>query len=67
MKNRQQPRSEARRSFLRKAATGGGAVAVVTALPGTAVATTAQPELPDTPKGYRLTRHVLDYYKSVSE
>jgi len=67
MKNRQKPQSEARRSFLRKAATSGGGAAVVTVLPGAALAAPEAPEQSDADKGYRLSRHVLDYYKSVSE
>ncbi len=68
MKNRQQPQSEARRSFLRKAAATGGGAAVVTALPGMAVASAPEEaEQPETSKGYSLTQHVLDYYKSASE
>ena len=67
MKNRQHPESEERRSFLRKAAAGGGATAVITALPSAAIAGPEEPEQADSQKGYRLTQHVLDYYKSVSE
>ncbi len=67
MKNRQKPQSEARRSFLRKAATTGGGAAVVTALPVAAVAAPEETEQPEGSKGYRLSRHVLDYYKTLSE
>jgi hypothetical protein len=67
MNNRQQPQSEARRSFLRNAALTCTAAGVVTSLPGTALAAPEEAERPQAEKGYRLTRHVLDYYKSVSE
>ena len=69
MKRVSKPEPRARRDFLRDAATAGGAAVVVAAAPATAVG--AQAEEPAAtagkPKGYRLTRHVLDYYKSAAD
>ena len=58
------PGVQSRRDFLRNAAIGGGSVAVAAALPATALGKTedAKPERPE--EGYRLTRHIADYYKS---
>ncbi|MCB1723481.1 MAG: formate dehydrogenase [Gammaproteobacteria bacterium] len=67
MKDPQQPISEARRKFLQDAvATGGLTVAAVT-LPGVAAAATPETATSEvTPRGYRVTQHILDYYKSAS-
>ena len=68
MKPSKQTTSQSRRAFLSKAAGAGACVAVTTALPG---AVTAAPNdetgrLGAGKSGYRLTQHVLDYYKSAS-
>jgi hypothetical protein len=69
MKRDAKPVSQARRAFLRNAAVCGGAAAACGAVPG---AVAAAPDVvgettPAKPKGYRLTRHVLDYYKSAAD
>jgi nitrous oxide reductase len=55
-----------RRQFLRAATIGGaGAVAAVVSSQ-TPIATEAQPAVPeDTGRGYRVSEHVLDYYRST--
>ena len=56
------PDSPSRRDFLRTAAIGGSAAAVA-ALP---VAAEAGDVISDAPEeGYRLTPHIVDYYKSA--
>lgn len=59
--------SESRRKFLRDAGIGSGAAVVAAAAPAVAV---AEPEADDKPdkqaEGYRLTRHILAYYKSAA-
>lgn len=54
-----------RRKFLRGTASAGAGVAVVSAVP-TVVAATDVEEKEKSPKGYRLTQHILDYYKSTT-
>ena len=68
MKQPEHTTSNSRRSFLRKAAGAGVCVAVTTALPGTvAAAPNDETGRLDAGKtGYRLTQHILDYYKSAS-
>ena len=54
-----------RRKFLRGTASAGAGVAVVAAVPGVVAATDV--EVKDkSAKGYRLTQHILDYYKSAA-
>lgn len=55
-----------RRKFLQGVATTGAGTAVAALLPVTAVAVEqSQPEKKK-PEGYRLTQHILDYYKSAA-
>jgi nitrous oxide reductase len=68
MTNDEQQVSQARRKFIRDAGLTGGAAAVAAAAPGVALA-----EAPETaaegskqPEGYRLTKHILAYYKSAA-
>jgi uncharacterized protein YbjT (DUF2867 family) len=64
-KDAKQTHDAARRNFLRTSAATGLGAAVAAALPGAAAAAEAAPE-PEEGKGYRLTRHVLDYYKTLA-
>jgi hypothetical protein len=59
--------SQSRRRFLRDAGISGGVAAVAATGSGAALATTTADD-PDKPKqeGYRLTKHILDYYKSAA-
>ena len=66
MKNKNQPEDTERREFIKKSTLAGAGVAVATmastsAIAGTGSETAEQPEQ----KGYQLTSHVLDYYKSA--
>lgn len=63
------PNDVSRRNFLRGALTAGiGAAAAVVASGGVAavVEEAEKPAEPPAKKGYRLTPHILDYYKSAS-
>lgn len=66
MKHPTQPKSEQRRDFLRQCAVLGGSATVVAAAGGVAADTLtdapAPAAAPETPKGYRLTPHIQDYY-----
>ena len=68
MKRDDDQKQNSRREFLRStAAAGAGAAAAVT-LPGVAVAAVSEAEQqPADRKGYRLTRHIVDYYKTAAE
>jgi hypothetical protein len=61
--------SNSRRDFLRGTVTTGAAAAVVTALPQAAVAEPTEEVQAKDPKrgskGYQVTQHVIDYYKSA--
>ena len=65
---RDDQKENSRRAFLRQtAAMGAGATAVV-ALPGVVVASEAEERQQSSEKkGYRLTRHIVDYYKTAAE
>ena len=69
MKKPTNPISESRRSFLRKAGASGGAAVVAAAAPAAAIAETPEAEATTgkPAEGYRLTRHILDYYKSAAD
>ena len=66
MKNKSHPKDQERREFIKKSTLIGAGVAA-TAMASTnavaeVVATTAEPSVK---KGYQLTQHVADYYKSA--
>lgn len=69
MKRDEQSISEGRRGFLRGVAGTGAAAAVVAAVPVTAAAGPAEEAAPADPKtgskGYHVTRHVADYYRTI--
>lgn len=62
----EQTTDSGRRKFLRGAASAGAGVAVIAAVPGAVTATDEKSEKDKSPKGYRLTQHILDYYKSAA-
>ena len=69
MKNPKQQVSQSRRRFLRETSISGGAVAVAASVPGVALAERPGDEAgPDktVQEGYRLTEHILAYYKSAA-
>ena len=67
MKNPKQQVSQARRKFLRDAGISSGIAAVAATTPGVALAETADSPAEQKPQeGYRLTKHILAYYKSVT-
>ena len=67
MKNPKQQVSKSRRNFLRDAGVTGGIAAVAATTPGLALAETSDNGAEQKPReGYRLTKHILDYYKSVA-
>ena len=67
MKNPKQQVSQSRRKFMRDAGVSGGIAAVAAAAPGVALADAAETEVDKAPdEGYRLTKHILDYYKGAA-
>lgn len=67
MKNPKQQVSQSRRTFLRDASISGGIAAVAATTPGVALAETVDTPAEQNPQeGYRLTKHILAYYKSVA-
>lgn len=67
MKKDRQKLDISKREFIKKSAFAGAGVVATAAVSGEAVATVSE-ETKQTgqSKGYRLTAHVLDYYKSVA-
>ena len=65
MKSNSQPKDQERRAFIKKSTLAGAAVAATT-MASSAVAQVSN-ETAEKPvqKGYQLTSHVLDYYKSA--
>lgn len=67
MKDPKQQVSHSRRKFLRDAGIAGGAAAVAAGSPGVVLAEDSGEMAGQKPtEGYRLTKHVLDYYKSAA-
>lgn len=67
MKDPDQPISPSRRKFLRDAGVSGGLAAAATAAPGIVAAeTSGQTAEHSAGDGYRLTEHILAYYKSAA-
>ena len=68
MSKQKQPADEGRRQFLCGSAVAGAGAVIAAGIPATAVAETAVQEADAKPaeEGYRLTQHVLDYYKSAA-
>ena len=67
MKNPKQQVSQSRRKFLRDAGISGGVAAVAATTPGVALAETGDSQAAQKPReGYRLTKHILAYYKSAA-
>ncbi len=66
MKNKNQLKDQERREFIKKSTLAGAAVATTT-LASTAVIAEVSEEFVEKPgqKGYQLTPHVMDYYKSA--
>ena len=65
-KELKQTHDAARRNFLRNSAATGLGAAVAVSLPATVTAEEEATPEPSVKKGYRLTRHVLDYYKTLT-
>jgi hypothetical protein len=67
MKKTQQQVSHARRRFIRDTGISGGVAALAASAPAVALAETAdEAEKADAKQGYRLTDHILAYYKSAA-
>jgi nitrous oxide reductase len=67
MNDSKQQVSQSRRKFLRDAGIAGGAAAVAAGSPGVVLAEDVKETAAQKPtEGYRLTKHVLDYYKSAA-
>jgi len=67
MTDSKQQVSQSRRKFLRDASVTGGIAAVAAGAPGMVLAETAGEGGEQKPsEGYRLTQHILDYYKSAA-
>ena len=66
MKNKSQPRDKERREFIKKSTLVGAGVAA-TAMASTSVIADVGAASAEKPgqQGYKLTQHVLDYYKSA--
>jgi len=55
-----------RREFIKSSTLAGAGVVATTVLPGTAIASNSVEEPEEKQKGYQLTEHVLEYYKSAA-
>ena len=67
MKKSEQQVSQSRRQFIRDAGISSGVAAVAASVPATALAETPDEGNEDSAhKGYRLTDHILAYYKSAA-
>lgn len=67
MKNSKQQISKSRRRFLRDAGVSGGIAAIAATTPAAALAEAeAETEQQKPHEGYRLTKHILAYYKSAA-
>jgi hypothetical protein len=67
MKHQKPQTSLSRRKFLRNTAITGGVAAASVTAPGIATADSSETTGEERPReGYRLTQHILDYYKSAA-
>jgi len=67
MKNPKQQVSQSRRKFLRDAGVSGGIAAAAATAPGVVLAENTQSGAEQKPdEGYRLSEHILAYYKSAA-
>ncbi|MEJ2212931.1 MAG: twin-arginine translocation signal domain-containing protein [Gammaproteobacteria bacterium] len=66
MKKTEDKPDNSRRKFLQGVASTGAGTAVAALIPGSATAAAEQSEPEKKPQGYRLTQHILDYYKSTA-
>jgi hypothetical protein len=65
VKNKSQQTDQDRRDFIKKSTLVGAVVVASTAASAEAIASVASPVEQPEQKGYQLTPHVLDYYKSA--
>lgn len=66
MKTIRQPKDQDRREFLKKTTLAGAGVAATTLVSTRAIAAVGEePEAKPAQKGYQLSEHILDYYKSA--
>ncbi len=65
MKNKSHPKDQERREFIKKSTLIGAGVAATAMASTSAVAEVVTPTEPTVQKGYQLTQHVADYYKSA--
>ena len=66
MKTKRQPKDLARREFIKKSTLAGAGVAATTMTSTRAMAAVGdEAEQKPEQKGYHLTQHILDYYKSA--
>ena len=66
MKNKRKPRDQERREFLKKSTLVGAGVAATSLASTRAIAEiSGEDKQKPEQKGYQLTQHVLDYYKSA--
>ena len=68
MKQDEKQTSVSRRTFLRGTVATAAGASVAAAVPGVAIAATSDMSLDPAgkDKGYRLTQHILDYYKTAA-
>lgn len=66
MKTKNQPKDQARREFIRKSTLAGAGVAAASMASTRAIASVGDDiEQKPEQKGYHITQHILDYYKSA--
>ena len=65
MKNKSHPKDQERREFIKKSTLIGAGVAATAMASTSAVAEVVTTTEPAVQKGYQLTQHVADYYKSA--
>ena len=66
MKNKRKPRDQERREFIKKSTLVGAGVAATSLASTRAIAeVSGEDKQKPEQKGYQLTQHVLDYYKSA--
>jgi len=66
VKSKNQPKDQERRAFIKKSTLVGAGVAATTMVSTVAIADMSSDEVEKpAQKGYQLTQHVLDYYKSA--
>lgn len=65
-KQSSRPQTQDRRDFMKTTTLAGAGIAAAAAVPGAALAAGSEEPAKKPQQGYHVTRHIIDYYKSLT-